>query len=434
VNSRDLRKSLERLPVPPEGRERAVDAARSEVGRPAQSRRGSRRYALALALVVLAALIGVSFTPPGEAATGWVGRLVGVDSNTSSSPRTSLKGMVPLSVTFVSDQEGWMLGGLGCDGRACHQAVLETNDYGHDWRPISRLATGAEGAWAGAPAVEGLGSPRTVNEIRFADGDDGWAFGSGLYATHDSGHTWQPIHLPGFVTDVEASNGRAYALVADCHTGSGWCSSGQLYEATTGSDQFRPVPGLPRFTDPKGRSFSARIVLHGSAAYVVARTEFKASLAASPDGRSWQMRQLPCGSWFGDNSGASQLGAWSETGLVLFCGFGPGAGNQLKSVYESGDAGRTWRRVEDPPSTGYAASIAAASADDWYIANQRGPIEMTSDGGQTWQRGPHGPAWEGFGWIGFTDDTHGVALPALDRVGAAWFTESGPDGWYQASW
>jgi hypothetical protein len=434
MKSRELER-LGELSVPPDGRERAVDAARTAAERRHQPRHRSRRQILAIASVVVGAAIGVSLTPPGEAAASWVGRLVGVDAGTNPKPGTSLKGMVPLSVTFVSDEEGWMLGGLGCDARACNEVVLKTTDYGHSWDEVSRLTVPApRGQAPGQAAPWGLGTPMTVNSIRFADGDNGWMFGSGLYATHDGGRTWKPIDLPGHVTDVEASNGRAFAVVADCTAGNGWCSSGRVFEATTGTDRFRPVPGLGQFADPKRREFSASIVLHGYAVYVVLRTGSRATLAASSDGRTWELRELPCRTWSPANVGQSDLAAWSENGLVLVCGGMPGAGMQLKDVYESSDGGGSWTRVGRSSSAGYASAIAAASADDWYIATLRGPIQITSDGGRTWHTGPHGPAWEGFSWVGFTDATHGVALPSNQHASAAWFTETGPDGWYTHAW
>jgi photosystem II stability/assembly factor-like uncharacterized protein len=431
VKPRELER-LGKLSVPPEGRERAVDAGRTAVERGHQPRRTSRPLILAIASVLLVAVIGVSLTPPGEAAASWVGRLVGVDTGKSPKPGTSLKGMVPLSVTFVSDQEGWMLGGLGCDARSCNEVVLKTTDYGHDWDEISRLSIPApEGQPSGEAAVWGLGTEMTVNTIRFADGDNGWMFGSGLYATHDGGRSWKPIDLPGFVTDVEAWNGRAYAMVADCGTAGGWCSGGRLYRATTDGDQFRPVPGLPRFTDPKGRSFSASIVLHGDAAYVVSRTESSATLAASSDGRTWVLRDLPCRSLW---PGSSDLAAWSETGLVFTCPGQPSGGFQLKPVFESTDGGASWTKLGRAPWSGYAGAIAAASPTSWYLATMRGPIYITSNAGESWRAGPHGPAWEGFSWVGFTDATHGVALPSNQHASAAWFTETGGDGWYTHSW
>jgi hypothetical protein len=73
---------LRELPVPDsaDGRERAVAAARARIeARPASERSARRPWRRALRIACVTALLaGALLTPPGRAASGWVGELVGI--------------------------------------------------------------------------------------------------------------------------------------------------------------------------------------------------------------------------------------------------------------------------------------------------------------------------------------------------------------------
>jgi photosystem II stability/assembly factor-like uncharacterized protein len=328
----------------------------------------------------------------------------------------------PVSVTFVSDHRGWMLGGEGCDGHSCSRSVvLRTDDYGHRWHPV----------WRSSVHVGEISPvPTDVDGIRFANAEDGWTFGGALYATHDGGHSWTRLHPPGVVTDVEASGGRAYAVITACNTAGQGCEWGRIYTATVGSDRFRPVPGLPRFGRPGG-AFSATLALHGPAAYALIRSDPGGDrLAASADGQTWAVRRLPCPR--GQLFNPPALAAWSDSGLVVVCSGQPGAGNQKKRLYTSTDAGDHWRLAGSGPFFGYAASVAAATPRTWYLAMMRDGVAVTSDGGAHWRSSlDRDPGDVGFLWVGFTDATHGAAISGYFRSHAAWFTRTGPSGWYR---
>jgi photosystem II stability/assembly factor-like uncharacterized protein len=44
--------------------------------------------------------------------------------------------------------------------------------------------------------------PEGVARTRFADADNGWAFGSAMWTTHDAGAHWSRSTLPGAVAEV----------------------------------------------------------------------------------------------------------------------------------------------------------------------------------------------------------------------------------------
>ena len=82
-------------------------------------------------------------------------------------------------------------------------------------------------SWQGghAPDTSGPNGATGVSGIRFLNATYGWAFGPELWSTQDDGNTWTKVNTGGArVTDLETSDGRAYALFATCTTPSE-CSS-----------------------------------------------------------------------------------------------------------------------------------------------------------------------------------------------------------------
>ena len=117
-------------------------------------------------------------------------------SGPPSSPATSGQaggpvpaGFVATSVTFVSADEGFVLGTAPCAHAPC-TSVLRTLNRG--------------ASWAGLPApVVALGNPYdntsqpAVWGIRFASPGQGFAFGNGLWVTTDGGEQWAAAARPG---------------------------------------------------------------------------------------------------------------------------------------------------------------------------------------------------------------------------------------------
>jgi hypothetical protein len=175
---------------------------------------------------------------------------------------------------------------------------------------------------------------------------------------------------------------------------------------------------------------SASLALHGRAVYLLnpsASDDGRATVWASPDGLTWSAREAPC-SWDGGNPGA--LATWSGTGLAVICGGQPSAGTQGKTAFESADGGRHWSRRSDLPLGGYVGSLAAADQNTWALGEPRGGIVVTHDGGTSWAEAAVAGAVdvEGWGYIGFTDPGHGVAVPwGLNGSALAFSRDSGRD-------
>ena len=180
---------------------------------------------------------------------------------------------------------------------------------------------------------------------------------------------------------------------------------------------------------------AASLALHGRAVYLLNQSgspDGRATIWASPDGLTWSVHDAPC-TWFGGISGA--LAAWSSSGLALVCGGQPSAGSQAKTAFESTDGGRHWNHRSDLPVGGYVGSLAAADQNTWALGELRGGIAMTHDGGTSWTEATVANAVgvEGWGYIGFTDPTHGVAVPWTLNGSALAFSRDSGRGWNAVS-
>ncbi len=176
----------------------------------------------------------------------------------------------PTSVTFVGEHTGWVIGQAGTPGHCATQyctSVARTDSAGQTWQggpaPLAGPADGATG----------------VSQIRFLNLDNGWAFGPGLFATHDGGQTWTPVSTDGMrVTDLETVGDRAFALFASC-SGSGpafgaGCGSYTLYSSPAGADDWAPVGAATSGLNAAGvgQDAAASIVLTGASVTCWART------------------------------------------------------------------------------------------------------------------------------------------------------------------
>jgi photosystem II stability/assembly factor-like uncharacterized protein len=76
-----------------------------------------------------------------------------------------------------------------------------------------------------------------------------------------------------------------------------------------------------------------------------------------------------------------------------------GAGNQGKLLYRSSNGGRRWRQLDGRadvffklktpiPDYGYALRFDVSDANHAYLAEQRGTLVQTSNGGRRWRAAP----------------------------------------------
>lgn len=373
--------------------------------------------------------------------------------STSPAPSTTLPPPVPpnfavSSVTFVSPAEGWVIGQAGTPGRCgppnafiCTSRAITFNG-GTTWQgghaPVAGLPNGASG----------------VSQIRALDGRNAWAFGPQLYATHDRGYSWAPVNTNGMrVIDLETVHHHAFAVWARC-TGTGAdfaanCTSFSLYSTPAGRDQWAPVPGATNLTVSAGAGqglapSSAQLALANTVGYLLA-----------PDGVVYSGPITTGGAWHPATAqgtlaaeclpGPAQpngvplqtMMATTGPGIVELCA-GTGAGDaQTKNLRYSTDGGRTWQPAGTAPQAGIATSLSGTPNGRVLVATTTG-IDVSANAAGS---GTAGLSWiavtgasvpGGFTFVGMTDETQGVAIPADKARHAVWFTYDGGTTWQRS--
>src|SRR6185437_3587125 len=114
----------------------------------------------------------VSGTPkPGKSTSAAGGGPSILGSSAAPDP-----GFAPTSITFVNSSVGAVLG-----RSAAGTSMAGTLDYGQTWRKVGAPPAGAPSGSSG------------VSQVRFLNGQEGWAYGPELYATRTGGTTWTKI-------------------------------------------------------------------------------------------------------------------------------------------------------------------------------------------------------------------------------------------------
>jgi hypothetical protein len=336
-----------------------------------------------------------------------------VQSSGAAEPRPVLAGgpvptdFVAWSVTFVSDRQAYVLGDASCHRPPC-TSVVRTLDGGHSWRgmpaPHAPLPPLAE--TAAAPSRE------TVGQIRFATtGQDGYAYGGGLWTTHDGARTWRRVSGLDTVLDLEIDGRTAYAVVGHC-AGLGRCRSGLLASPVT-ADRFRPVTGLePR---PVGGLDGTVSTGAGLTVFSFDRARYLHRVTAG-----WTRMTEPC-----QPLGGAVVAPASGATLTAYCAEGA-AGSVYLTIRQSTDLGQHWTTVPGPAlrlpngltavTAGSATTLAAAAA----VPDLGGGLAVSRDRGRTWSAVPTPAKSIGWRYIGARSATALVAL--VDPPAAALWT------------
>ncbi len=369
------------------------------------------------------------------------------------------------SVTFVGADTGYIIGQAGTPGHCgppspdiC-TSMAGTTDGGRTWHGVTPPVTGPPRGSTG------------VSQVRFYDTSDGWAFGPGLWATHDGGRHWNQVSTGGLrVLTLETAGQRVFAVWARC-TGAGraWaagCTSAGLYSAAPGSDQWSPVPGVGILSGAGGAA-SAALVLTSARGYLLAPggalytgpvgsagawqpvaaavTGSSASTAsatasasatgspsASPGGSPGPLPCAPGAAQADGQPSAALLAATTADGLVLVCpGRGTGA-TPATRVYISADGGQTWQPSGSPPAAGSVTSVAGTTTGTIVLATTAG-LQASRDGGASWIAAAGARPPGGLSYVGMTTPEQGVAVPADAGLHAVWFTHDGGLSWQRST-
>jgi hypothetical protein len=260
-------------------------------------------------------------------------------------------------------------------------------------------------------------SPDTVRDLRFATPRDGYAFGGGLWTTHDGARTWHRLAV-GAVSDLATDGRTVYAVVADCGRSRRPCDALRLLASPAGRDDFRPV-GV-RADGPADQA----TVSTGSG--LVAATLGAAVFVADGAGR-WRRAGNPCPAAL-----AGVVAAASGGTLVAFCAEGA-AGSLYLTARRSANRGRTWTAPSAPVRTrtgqvtvtaGSAAMLAVAASNP----DLGGSLQTSRNGGATWTAAALARGGDGYRYVGARSDTSLVAL-ASPPAAVVWTTSTAGRTW-----
>jgi putative cell wall-binding protein len=320
-------------------------------------------------------------------------------------------GFNPASVTFISAADGWVLGSAPCANPVC-TSIVRTTDGGR--------------TWAGVPApTEKLSNDGRdgLDGLRFADANDGYAFGDSLWVTHDGGATWQQSALPSsgsrFAVQLAASNGFVYVLISPTSLPA---TAGVLYRSPVGSETWTSV-----LTVPAAVPANLGLDVHGDDVWVLAPGSSSMLFHSADDGATWSHSTAPCAGDFAVGPSASYT--------ALGCSSDPGAGSATKTVSVSTDGGQTFApTAAGPPRGGVSLSLAVAQPGNLVVASSSGAsfLYATFDGGASWQTvldsTTGGQAWHD---LGFTTAQQGVAIEGDPATAPSqlWMTRDGGHFW-----
>lgn len=327
-------------------------------------------------------------------ATGPFGKPA-VPSTPTGTP-TAPAGFQPETVTAVNEAQYWVLGTAGvCT--SCPPLIWHTTDAGQTFTSIPAPPTQFANASQGATT--------SVSDLRYADGVDGWAFGPGLWATHDDGGQWRSIDLRGDVVDLEpGAGGYVYAVVDLCALGGGECPV-EVVRSEVASDTWSVMLTLDGESEPP-----PSLGVHGADVWLLGVGGLWRSL---DDGASFDQLPTPCSADLGgtvDPVTASVVWAFCPTGLEG----GP---------WVSTDGGAGFRSAYGNEIFSNAGEVAALSASTAFVTDSRDGLVETNDGGASYRTVP---AFGGRGawWLGFTDAS----------VGYAWVADQLPEGTQLQLW
>ncbi|GAA5198698.1 hypothetical protein GCM10023322_72670 [Rugosimonospora acidiphila] len=291
-------------------------------------------------------------------------------------------GFLARDFTFVSPDQGWLLGTAPCSSAPC-TSIVRTTDGGRSWvgipAPRADLEfNGQNGCDADQACVRGL---------RFADTRTGYAYGStGLYLTRDGGATWS--RQPGQADAVEVGDGTALRVghgTEGCPPGCGY----QVSTAPVGGTQWQTV-SLPGTLT--GNAVQLLRVGHRAFLAVYRNTAGGAEdahstlVTSADDGGHWTLHSDPCGSQGGQEADTTQLAAGPDGSLTVLCRVRQTGVGFVATSTDGGASFGPAHRFPDGP----VQAVGAASATVLLVSSG-GNAYRSTDSGVSWTQVARAP-------------------------------------------
>ncbi|HTC68829.1 MAG TPA: hypothetical protein VK662_04615 [Acidothermaceae bacterium] len=313
----------------------------------------------------------------------------------------------PLSVSAISTKTFWVLGTQQCAQLSC-TAIVQTTDGGSHFTEV---------AAPHAATITIDNSTRVVFGLRFADSDNGWAYGEALWTTSDGGATWTDTSLPaGAVHDLGAAHapgavaGTVWAVVQPSPFTSGYELWSAPYAPGTGTGAWQQVD---LGSDPPGTSVPS-LAVQGADAYLIAADAKNVThLYVASSGVATTVLAAPC-SPAGNDLSAGVGSLWTVCA--------PNGPKGALDAKVSTDGGKTWQNVVSSSSS-YIGGVDAKTA---FADNGSGLVKLSTSGQAQTLTSPQ--ATNGFSFIGFTDAKTGFALSQPDPT-RLWRTTDGGTTW-----
>lgn len=311
------------------------------------------------------------------------------------------------AIDFLNRSNGWAVMLSDADKAV---EVVRTTDGGVTWGAPVKVTS------LNVPA--GYAAPHFG--VRFANADDGWLFGQGLFVTTNGGATWSATSVRADVYDVGILESSAWAV-----------TDAGLFRSNAGSTTWTAMPSAPI----QGGGPFQLIRATAQVAFIAQQAQFETRLFRTSDGgATWHDLGAPCRGY------GMPVATLDGVHLWMICASEPGAGNQAKWTYTSDDSGAHWtlrayndgvKATGSMPSNGYAHWLAIISTTTGFMANDRGDLYRSTDQGTTWfgLNISHGEGL--FAALQFVDPSHGwLAAETSDisldgRVGLFRTTDGG---------
>ena len=320
-------------------------------------------------------------------------------------------GFTPRSASFVSAATGYVLGVVTtCPSHRC-VAIARTTDGGTTWVSLA------------APAA-GYGTG--VTEVRFDDPLDGWAFGPGLYVTHDGAKTWQQVDVGGAITQLAASGGYVDA-VSSCAP-AGCEGRASLWQAAASGGAFTKV-----LVSSKVLPYS-KLALHGIVGFVVFGSSQVYATENLANLHGWKPFPDPCSGL--KNFSLASIVAPNDTALYAVCWGNGATGQSTKDVVVTTDGHS--KVAGTAPENGIAGTTAVTPSGHTIVlatASGASYLYRSTDGGHRWVSSvTFRDGGLGFGDLGFTTAKLGFVIRGVgtwhnklddmmmtDNSGASWY-------------